>query len=83
MMWLILFSCPHKTEDYQIAPGKDSVHGYGGRLKVSYGGIFTNIGKDFLAVGEKYDPSRGSSEDPNDLHNVNVHGVRYAATFIM
>ena len=64
-----------QTEDYQVAPGKDSVHGYNGRLKVSYGGVFTNIGKDFLSVGEKYDPSRPISEDPNDLFNVNVHGV--------
>ncbi|KAI0089825.1 alcohol oxidase-like protein [Irpex rosettiformis] len=63
-----------KTENYQVAPGKDSVHGYNGRLKVSYAGVFTNIGKDFLAVGEKYDPSRGISDDPNDLFNVNVHG---------
>ncbi|KAI0703058.1 alcohol oxidase-like protein [Cytidiella melzeri] len=63
-----------KTETYQVASGKDSVHGYSGPLKVSYGGPLTNIGKDFLTVGQKYDPKRGSIEDPNNLYDVNSHG---------
>ncbi|KAI0693654.1 GMC oxidoreductase-domain-containing protein [Cytidiella melzeri] len=63
-----------KTENYQVAPGKDSVHGYSGPLKVSYGGIFTNIGKDFLSVAERYDPKRGNTDDVNDFYNVNRYG---------
>ena len=51
------------------------MHGYSGPLKVSYGGAFTNIGKDFLEVGPKYDAKRGTTDDPNDLFNVDVFGV--------
>lgn len=61
-------------ETYQIAPGKET-HGYNGPLKVSYGGAFTSVGKEYLEVAKKYDPSRGSTEDPNDLGEVNVFGV--------
>ena len=64
-----------KTETYEVAEGRDSVHGYSGPLKVSYGGAFTNIGKDFLNIGPKYDGKRGSTDDPNDLFNVDVYGV--------
>ncbi|KAI0337230.1 alcohol oxidase [Trametopsis cervina] len=63
-----------KTESYEIHSDHDSVHGYSGPLKVSYGGFFTNIGQDFLAIAPKYDPTRGVSDDVNDLFNVNVHG---------
>ena len=64
-----------QTENYQVAPNQDDVHGYSGRLKVSYGGAFTNIGKDFLDVAAKYDPQRGSTEDPNDLFHCDRYGV--------
>ncbi|GJE92907.1 GMC oxidoreductase [Phanerochaete sordida] len=63
-----------KTETYEVAPGRDDVHGYAGPLRVSYGGIFTNIGKEFLAVGAAYDPQRGSTDDPNNLFEVDKYG---------
>ncbi|THV03515.1 alcohol oxidase-like protein [Dendrothele bispora CBS 962.96] len=43
-----------KTETYQISPGEPT-HGYSGPLKVSYGGAYTNVGKQFLDVAEGYD----------------------------
>lgn len=52
------------------------MHGYSGPLKVSYGGAFTNVGKDFLEVGAKYDPKRGSVDDPNNLFECDKFGVR-------
>lgn len=65
-----------------MAPGQDHNHGYSGPLKVSYGGAFTNVGKDFLEVGAKYDSSRGSTEDPNGLFEpyVNKYGVSEHST---
>ena len=57
-----LIYCFLKVETYEVAPGRDSVHGYTGPLKVSYGGAFTNIGKDFLEVGPKYDTKRGTTD---------------------
>ncbi|KAI0091331.1 hypothetical protein BDY19DRAFT_991896 [Irpex rosettiformis] len=62
-----------KMETYQIGPGKES-HGYSGPLKVSYGGAFTNVGREYLEIAKKYDSSRGSTEDPNELGEVNVFG---------
>lgn len=64
-----------QVETYEVAPDHDSVHGYSGPLKVSYGGAFTNIGKNFLEVGPKYDSKRGTTDDPNDLFHVDVFGV--------
>lgn len=65
-----------KCETYQVAPGKDS-HGYSGPLKVSYGSYFTNIGRQFLEVAPKYDTSRGTTEDPSNMHadGINKYGV--------
>ncbi|THG94131.1 hypothetical protein EW026_g7277, partial [Hermanssonia centrifuga] len=65
-----------KTETYEVKPGQNHNHGYSGPLKVSYGGAFTNVGKDFLEVGAKYDPRRSSTEDPNGLFEpfVNKYG---------
>ncbi|KAI0091334.1 alcohol oxidase-like protein [Irpex rosettiformis] len=62
-----------KTETYQIAPGKES-HGYSGPLKVSYGGAFTSVGREYLEVAKKYDPSRGFTEDLGGLGEVNSFG---------
>ncbi|KAI0089827.1 hypothetical protein BDY19DRAFT_992786 [Irpex rosettiformis] len=41
---------------------------------LSYGGAFTGVGREYLEVAKKYDPSRGFTEDPNDLGEVNVFG---------
>ena len=51
------------------------MHGYEGPIKVSHGGAFTNIGKEFLEVGARYDTRRGSTDDPNDMTTVNAYGV--------
>ncbi|KAI0685099.1 hypothetical protein BC835DRAFT_1291050 [Cytidiella melzeri] len=54
-----------KTENYQVADGKDDVHGYGGPINVSYGGIMTNVGQDFLDVAKEFDRTRIITDDPN------------------
>lgn len=70
-----LFS--HKTETYQINPAhrNERVHGYSGPLKVSYGGAFTNIGREFLDMAAKYDKSRPIVEDGNDFYTVDGYSV--------
>jgi alcohol oxidase len=55
-----------KTETYQVGSGKPT-HGYSGPLKVSYGGVYTNIGKQFLDVCAAYDKERGSTDDINSM----------------
>lgn len=64
-----------KTETYQVK--KDApTHGYNGPLKVSLGGHYTNIGKQFLEVAAKFDGERGTTEDANGLFSCNSYGVR-------
>ncbi|EIN11008.1 alcohol oxidase-like protein [Punctularia strigosozonata HHB-11173 SS5] len=62
-----------KTETYQIAEGKHA-HGYEGPLKVSYGGIFTKIGQDFLEVAANYDKEFPLVQDTSPLAAVNGYG---------
>ncbi|KAI0044620.1 GMC oxidoreductase [Auriscalpium vulgare] len=64
-----------KTETYQAQPGAPT-HGTAGPLKVSYGGLYTNVGKEFLEAARKFDTGREAREsaDPNDLKTVNVYG---------
>ena len=59
-----------QAETYQVQ-GEANVHGYSGPLKVSYGGIFTNVGKQFLEVGKKLDTRR----DGGELVDGNGHSV--------
>ncbi|OCH90859.1 alcohol oxidase-like protein [Obba rivulosa] len=61
-----------KCESYQIAPDKDT-HGYSGPLKISYGGVCTNIGSEFLEVAAQYDKDRGSTSDPNAFSEINKY----------
>ncbi|ETW83635.1 GMC oxidoreductase 6 [Heterobasidion irregulare TC 32-1] len=61
-----------KTETYQITPGA-LTHGYEGPLKVSYGGTYTNVGREFLETAAMYDRERTVGEDPNDLMTVNQY----------
>lgn len=63
-----------KTETYQVAPGKDDVHGYTGPLRVSHGGQFTNVGRDFLDVARAFDPARAHTDDPNQVYASNAYG---------
>ncbi|TFY67269.1 hypothetical protein EVG20_g4001 [Dentipellis fragilis] len=62
-----------KTETYQVKPDALN-HGYGGPLKVSNGGIFTNVGEQFLDIAPRVDMARKRGEDVNDLVSVNVYG---------
>nr|ALJ82900.1 alcohol oxidase [Irpex lacteus] len=66
-----------KTENYQVAEGKDDVHGYGGPINVSYGGKFTNVGKDFLDVAKEFDKTRTSTDDPNAVIRDTNHYGRF------
>ncbi|EIM87865.1 alcohol oxidase-like protein [Stereum hirsutum FP-91666 SS1] len=67
-----------KTETYQVEP--DAVnHGYEGPLSVSWGGMYTNVGTQYLDVSKKFDKERGTNTadgqniDPNDLSTVNKY----------
>ncbi|KAH9837702.1 alcohol oxidase-like protein [Rhodofomes roseus] len=62
-----------KMETYQVTPGQPT-HGYEGPIKVSRGGIYANIGQDFFDAATQYDKSRGVTEDPNDMIDINVYG---------
>ncbi|KAH9921114.1 alcohol oxidase [Fomitopsis serialis] len=62
-----------KMETYQVAPDKPT-HGYDGPLKISYGGVFTSAGKQFLEVAAQYDKSRGTTDDPSDMIGINAYG---------
>jgi alcohol oxidase len=62
-----------------VKPG-EKTHGYSGPLKVSMGGAFTNVGKDFLDVAAKYDKERGYVDDVNGLSKCNAYGVRTMLT---
>jgi alcohol oxidase len=66
-----------KTETYQVGDGKPA-HGYSGPLKVSHGGAYTNVGREFLEVAAAYDKERGSTDDINSTFgptSINKYGV--------
>ncbi|KAA1473388.1 alcohol oxidase-like protein [Dentipellis sp. KUC8613] len=65
-----------KAETFQVKPDALN-HGYNGPLKVSFGGYFTNVGKQFLDTASRFDPTRPQGDDTNDLVTVNVY-ARYA-----
>ena len=55
-----------------MKPGQHHNHGYSGPLKVSYGGAFTNIGKDFLEKSNE----EGEEKKGKDPTNVSpAHGA--------
>ncbi|KAH9921130.1 uncharacterized protein B0H18DRAFT_1121543 [Fomitopsis serialis] len=62
-----------KLETYQVAP-EQPTHGYQGPIKISRGGIYSNVGQDFLNVAAQYDKARGTTEDPNDMIDINAYG---------
>ncbi|KAH7926097.1 alcohol oxidase [Leucogyrophana mollusca] len=55
-----------KSETFQIRPNEPT-HGYAGPLKVSWGGAYTNVGKQFLEVASQFDIERESADDVNGL----------------
>ncbi|KAI0310131.1 hypothetical protein OF83DRAFT_1178887, partial [Amylostereum chailletii] len=63
------------VETYQIKEDAET-HRYNGPLKVSYGGIFTNVGRQCLEVAKALDPRRdgGPDADLNDTVSVNKYG---------
>ncbi|KAH9971399.1 alcohol oxidase-like protein [Lactifluus volemus] len=66
-----------KTETYQIAAGGPT-HGTDGPLKVSQGGLFTDVGRQFLDISRALDPDRALAPpdtDTNDLSTINVYTV--------
>ncbi|KAL1739826.1 alcohol oxidase-like protein [Schizophyllum fasciatum] len=56
-----------KMETYQEEPNQPT-HGYNGPLKVSYGGHFLGVAREFLNVAAVYDKERGLSHDMNALY---------------
>lgn len=65
-----------QAETYQIQGGLET-HGYGGPLKISHGGLFTSVGREFLDVAARYDMRRERTDDPNDMHECNTYGVEF------
>ena len=66
-----------KTETYQVTAGGPT-HGSNGPLKVSEGGLFTDLGQKFLDVSRALDPDRALAPfdtDTNDLSTINVYTV--------
>lgn len=43
---------------------------------MSYGGLFTEVGQEFIDVAQRYDKNRGSTDDINALTECNKYGVR-------
>jgi hypothetical protein len=72
-----------QTETYQVEPSSLKIstqddaatHGYNGPLKVSDGGLVTNVGKEFLHAAAAFDKERGRDDDPNALYSCNKYGV--------
>ncbi|KAI0066441.1 alcohol oxidase-like protein [Artomyces pyxidatus] len=64
-----------KSETFQAQPNAPA-HGHDGPLKVSYGGIFTNLGQQSLAAARSFDKERqgvDENADANDMTSVNVY----------
>ncbi|EIW82898.1 FAD/NAD(P)-binding domain-containing protein, partial [Coniophora puteana RWD-64-598 SS2] len=62
-----------KTETYQIGYG--NTHGSSGPLKVSFGGIYADIGRQAIDVAQSYDADRPVVPDANDLHTTNAYSI--------
>ena len=69
-----------QMETYQVAPDKPT-HGYDGPLKISHGGIYTNMGQQFLEVAAQYDKTRATTDDPSDMIGINAYGVSLMLRF--
>ncbi|TCD60832.1 hypothetical protein EIP91_009421 [Steccherinum ochraceum] len=61
-----------KAETYLVQQGQIT-HGYSGPLKVSRGGIYSNVGEAFLDVGANYDSGREYTHDTNDFKTINKY----------
>ncbi|KIY51711.1 alcohol oxidase [Fistulina hepatica ATCC 64428] len=63
-----------KCETFQVAADK-LTHGYDGPLKVSYGGAYTEAGKQFMDVVAVYDKERRATDDVNGLYKCDAYGT--------
>lgn len=79
-------SAPHNIPDFPLPSGLRLL-GYDGPLSVSWGGMYTNVGQQYLDVSKKFDKERGTNTadgenvDPNDLTTVNKYAVSSSLTF--
>jgi len=64
-----------KSKAYQVKPAM-LTHGTFSPVKVSYGGAFMSIGKEWLNVAAAYDTAREVGEETNDFVSVNKYCVR-------
>ncbi|KAF5368003.1 hypothetical protein D9758_004392 [Tetrapyrgos nigripes] len=67
-----LIPLSNKAENYQVSDSNR--HGHDGPIKVSLGGLPTNISADYLKVAAAYDKDRTLFEDVNDFGEVNGYG---------
>ncbi|KAJ8489460.1 hypothetical protein ONZ45_g13566 [Pleurotus djamor] len=61
-----------RVETYEVDPSAPT-HGSSGPLKVSYGGFFSEAGKQFLDIGPKYDKRRPLGKDGNACYEDSVN----------
>ncbi|KAL4261268.1 GMC oxidoreductase family protein [Pleurotus pulmonarius] len=61
-----------KVETYEVE-GDQYSHGQSGPIKVSFGGVCLDPGKQFLEVAERYDKFRDVTQDANDFRTVNAY----------
>ncbi|KAG1884896.1 GMC oxidoreductase-domain-containing protein [Suillus subluteus] len=63
-----------KLETYEVLPDRPT-HGYGGPIKVSYGGCKLGATEEFIRVGTTYH-KRKYVEDTDDLETCNTYSIR-------
>ncbi|KAG1839683.1 GMC oxidoreductase-domain-containing protein [Suillus subluteus] len=63
-----------KLESYEVLPDRPT-HGYGGPIKVSYGGCKLGVTEEFIRVGTTYH-KRKYVEDTDDLETCNTYSIR-------
>ncbi|KAG1832895.1 hypothetical protein DFJ58DRAFT_719476 [Suillus subalutaceus] len=61
-------------ETYEVLPDRPT-HGYGGPIKVSYGGCKLGVTEEFIRVGTTYH-KRKYVEDTDDLETCNTYSIR-------
>ncbi|THU99424.1 alcohol oxidase [Dendrothele bispora CBS 962.96] len=61
-----------QAETYEIDPAKPT-HGSQGPLKVSYGGHFTEIGREFVELGPKVESNRPKANEGNGFDQASIN----------
>ncbi|THU82506.1 alcohol oxidase [Dendrothele bispora CBS 962.96] len=67
-----LIPLANKAENYQV--NDSPKHGHSGPLKISVGGLPTNIDADYLKVASAYDKDRSLLDDVADFGEINGYG---------